>query len=277
MSEVEVDARAPSKKAAPKLSRAADRRGNVEVDPQEGQKSCRPIWEFSQKFFRNLDAFMPNHKAFIVIAAGAALFSGINSIFSLPSAMAQGAPWTMSENKTELIFRLEHYIGISGETPSLKEWRLNIPTSFVESQIGINGDSHKKTGFVAQLQMDVNSESWETRVTAGQGPTSEPWSFLAIFVSNRETRRATKSSGDVCLDRQDLREQGGMDMRQNYNPAPLMVRDCQTPFCGISMSHRGWSINVMVRQDLYLKKDAVCMLTHKILSGWTQSIDDLRR
>jgi hypothetical protein len=154
-------------------------------------------------------------------------------------------------------------------SPSIREWRLEVPREFVVRRDGYSAAAYYPNAITKQADTGALFVWILTRlndkdeVVPYAGGLDRNRSF-GIGLGNTlvDPRRAQE---DYCLTEYELMPPGKM-------PA------CAgRPGCSIHMNYFSWPVKISVEQDgsLFKEPTRVCEITRAVLSKWTISIDEL--
>lgn len=155
-------------------------------------------------------------------------------------------------------------------SPSIREWRLEIPREFVVRRDGYATKPYRP--FEIFLENGENlSFVWlgsrldvRDQVVPYTGGSDRNRSFT-ITIRNGLVDRS-RAQEDYCLTRYQ-------------RTAPDNSPDCTgRPNCSVYLNYSGWPVEISVQQDgsLFKEPARVCEITRTVLSKWTKAIDELR-
>lgn len=175
----------------------------------------------------------------------------------------------------EVALRLARKDGVPfAEGVPPKEWILNLPRTYVTSEMGKNGSVFRTDERQFFVDMDINVEpdgkSFMPSVGIPKGKLVVR--SMILFLRNSEARKVVRDN-NLCVpqdkDLEMLRPLG----EYGYNRT-CGVEDLR---CDIEMQIDGWWLDIGVTQDLYKDPSQACALAKTFLEKYTVKRDDLRK
>lgn len=175
----------------------------------------------------------------------------------------------------EVALRLARKDGVPfAEGVPPKEWILNLPRTYVTSEMGKNGSVFRTDERQFFVDMDINVEPDGKSFTPSVGKPRDQLIVRSMLLRLRNDEANPKiGKNDLCVpgnkEKEILGPLGYIGARNN----PCKDSDLR---CTINMQMSGWFVQMGVTKDLYFNPDQTCESARRFLDQYTVRRDDLR-